>query len=142
MKELNFSTGVVEMQVNGVRSIRFNTSDIGFLETLYGLLGKIEAIDADTAKKKDKTTDPAKLFDLARSSDKRMRDAVDAIFGDGFCDEVFQGVRLLALADGLTVIENFIFAVVDEMDESVRDNLAKRNDRIAKYTAKYQKHRV
>lgn len=141
MKELNFSTGVVEMKVNGVRTIRFNPSDIGFLETLYGLLGKIEAIDADTAKKKDKAADTAKLFDLARSSDQRMRDAVDGIFGEGFCNEVFQGVRLMALSDGLTVIENFIFAVVDEMDESVRDNLAKRNDRIAKYTAKYKQYK-
>ena len=139
MNEPNFATGVVEMRVNGVRSIRFNPSDVGFLETLYGLLGKIEAIDKDTAKKKEKVTDPGKFFDLARSSDRRMREAVDAVFGECFCEEVFQGVRLLAMADGLTVIENFIYAVVDEMDESVRDNLAKRNDRIAKYTAKYHK---
>lgn len=141
MKELKFETGVVEMAVNGGRVIQFNPSDIGFVDTLYGLLGKIEAIDADMAKKKGKADDPAKLFDCARASDKRMREAVDSVFGEGFCGDVFQGVRLVALADGLTVIENFIFAIVDEMDESVRKNMAKRNDRIAKYTAKYQKHK-
>ena len=141
MKELTISTGVVEMKVNGTRIIRFNPADIGFLETLYGLLGKIEAIDADTAKKKDKTMDPARLFDLTRNSDKRMREAVDGVFGTGFCDEVFEGVRLVALADGLTVIENLIFAVVDEMDESVRENLSKRDAKIAKYTEKYKKYK-
>ena len=51
---------------------------------------------------------------------------------------MFSGVRLTALADGLSVLENFVFAIMDEMDGSVRNNLAKREGRIAKYTAKYQ----
>ena len=138
MKELNFETGLVEMAVNGGRVIRFNPADMGFLDTLYGLLGKIEAIEAEAKKKQDKTDDLAKLFDRSRARDKRMREAVDSVFGEGFCAEVFPGIRLTALADGLSVLENFVFAIVDEMDESVRDNLAKREGRIAKYTAKYQ----
>ena len=141
MKELNFSTGVVEMAVNGGRTIRFNPADVGFLENLYCLLGKIEAIGAEGKKKQDKTDDPAKLFDYAKSSEKRMRAEVDSMFGEGFCADVFQEVRLTALADGLTVIENFAFAIVDEMDESIQDNLTKRDGRIAKYTAKYQKYK-
>lgn len=141
MKELNFATGLIEAQVNGGRVIRFNPADVGFMDTLFGLLGKIEAIAAETEKKQGKTDNPATLFDYARVSDKRMREAVDSVFGEGFCEEVFPGIRLTALADGLTVLENFIFAVLDEMDESVRDNLSKRNERIAKYTAKYRAHR-
>lgn len=141
MEQLNFSTGVVEMAVNGGRVIRFNPADIGFLETLYALIGKIDTIDSDTAKKKDKTEDPAKLFDYSRAADKRMRETVDAVFGDGFCADVFQELRLTAMADGLSIIENFLFAVVDRMDESVRDNMAKREGRIAKYTAKYEKYK-
>lgn len=138
MKELKFETGLVEMAVNGGRVIRFNPADVGFMDTLYTLLGKIEAIEAETRKKQDKTEDLAKLFDRSRSSDKRMREAVDSVFGEGFCAQVFPGIRLTALADGLSVLENFVFAIMDEMDESVRDNLAKREGRIAKYTAKYQ----
>lgn len=138
MKELKFETGLVEMPVNGGRSIRFNPADIGFMDTLFSLAAKIEAIEAETDKKRGKTDDLAKIFDYSRASDKRMREAVDSVFGVGFSDDVFPGIRLTAMADGLTVLENFIFAVMDEMDESVRDNLAKRNDRIAKYTAKYQ----
>lgn len=138
MKELKFETGLVEMAVNGGRVIRFNPADVGFMDTLYALLGKIEAIEAETRKKQDKTEDLAKLFDRSRSSDKRMREAVDSVFGEGFCAQVFPGIRLTALADGLSVLENFVFAILDEMDESVRDNLAKREGRIAKYTAKYQ----
>lgn len=141
MKELNFETGLAEMAVNGGRVIRFNPADIGFLDTLYGLLGKIESIEMETKKKQGQTDDLAKLFDRSRASDKRMRDAVDSVFGEGFCADVFPGIRLTALAGGLTVLENFVFAIMDEMDDSIRDNMAKREGRIAKYTAKYQTHR-
>lgn len=138
MAEINFSTGVVEMSVNGKRTIKFNPSDVGFIETLYSLMAKVEEIESDSRKKRENTDEPAKVFDYFRASDKRMREAVDAVFGDGFCDDVFDGVRLVALADGLTVLENFVFAVVDQMDESVRSNMEARNAKIEKYTAKYQ----
>lgn len=141
MAEITFSTGVVEMSVNGKRTIRFNPSDIGFIETLYSLVAKVDSIEAESRKKREKTDDPVKLFDLFRSADKRMADAVDAVFGDGFCGDVFDGVRLVALADGLTVLENFVFAVLDNMDEDIRTNVEKRNDRIAKYTSKYKNHK-
>lgn len=142
MAEINFSTGVVEMSVNGKRSIRFNPSDVGFMETLYSLMAKVDGIDAETRKKREKTEDPAKVFDYLRASDKRMREAVDGVFGDGFCDDVFDGVRLMALADGLTVLENFVFAVIDNMDETVRANLEARDSRIAHYTDKYHARRA
>lgn len=140
MEELRFETGLVEFSVNDGRIVRFNPSDLGFIETLYDLVAKIDAISSDMAKKKDKADDPAKFFDIARSGDKRMRDAVNSVFGDGFCEEVFDGVRVTAMAGGLTVLENFIFAVIDRMDDSVKENMAQRNDKIAKYTAKYQKY--
>ena len=141
MDEIRFATGVVEMPVNGGRAIRFNPADIGFLDTLYSLLGKLDAINSDEDKKRARTDDPAKFFDYARLCDRRMREAVDSVFGEGFSGEVFGELRLFALADGLTIIENFIFAIIDKMDDSVKENMEKRNDRLAKYTAKYRKSR-
>lgn len=141
MSEIRFSTGVVEMPVNGGRTIRFNPADIGFLDTLYGLLAKVDAIDKETARKREKAEDLSKVFDYMRASDKRMREAVDGVFGEGFSDDVFNGVRLVAPADGLSVLENFVFAVFDQMDESVTENMARRSERIAKYTARYEKYR-
>lgn len=141
MPEIRFSTGVVEMPVNGGRTIRFNPVDVGFGDTLYGLLAKVDAIDKETAKKREKTEDISKVFDYMRTSDKRMREAVGAVFGKGFSDDVFNGVRLVTQADGLSVLEKFIFAVFDQMDESVTENMVKRSERIAKYTAKYEKYK-
>lgn len=141
MDNLSFETGVVEYSVNGGRTIKFNPSDVGFMDTLYSLVAKIDSIDKESQKKRDKQDDLAKLFDNFRNTDKKMRDAVDAVFGDGFCDDVFDGIRLVAVSDGITVLENFVFAVLDKMDESVHANIAVRNDRIKKYTDKYQKYR-
>lgn len=140
MADITFETGLVEFSVNGGRKIKFNPSDVGFMDSLYNLVAKVDSINAEMNKKKDKVDDPAKFFDIARLGDKKMREATDSMFGDGFCDEVFQGVRLYAMCDGMTVLENFIFAIIDQMDESVKDNMSKRNDKISKYTAKYQKY--
>lgn len=141
MAEIRFDTGVQEFSVNGGRTIRFNPADIGFAETLYSVIAKINTIDEETRKKREATTDYAKIFDYNRAADKRMREVVDTVFGEGFCADVFGGIRLLALADGLSIVENFVFAVLDQMDASITDNLAKRDARIAKYTAKYQKYK-
>lgn len=140
MQELTLNTGVKELRVNGVSSIKFNPSDIGFLERIYALIGKLEKIEEETAQKRAKAENTAKIFDYFQASDKKQREAVDSIFGDGFCDAVFSGVRLMAMADGLTLIENFLYSVIDLMDDGLTDNLAQRNDRLSKYTAKYEKY--
>lgn len=141
MAEILFDIGVKEFQVNGGRTICFNPADTGFAETIYSVIAKISDIDDERRKKTEKAQDYAKTFDYNRAADNRMREAVDAVFGEGFCKDVFGDIRLTALADGLSVIENFAFAVLDQMDESVTENLAKRDARIAKYTAKYAKYK-
>lgn len=141
MADILFDTGVKEFQVNGVRTIRFNPADIGFAETLYSVIAKINAIDEETKKKRSGTNDYAKIFDYNRAEDKKMRDAVDSVFGENFCADVFGDIRLTAIADGLSVIENFAFAVLDQMDKSITENMAKRDARISKYTEKYQKYK-
>lgn len=150
MPEITVSTGIIELGIKPVgadgsqiepvkRVIRINPTDFGFVDTLYGLIAKLESIDNKTQEKVNKTDDAAKIFDYHRAGDKQMRDAVDAVFGDGFCDDMFQGIRLHAKTeDGLSIIENLVFAVFDHMSDSVVESAKKRNERIAKYTEKYQ----
>lgn len=141
MQELNFDTGLVEVSVNGDRTIKVNRTDVGFLENLYALLGKLDAIDSETSKKLDKSDNLAKHFDYYRASDKKMREAVDSLFGDGFCGDVFKNIRLMSVTPcGLTVIENFLYGVVDMMDDSVKESMENRSATISKYTAKYEKY--
>ena len=139
-ENLTVETGLIELDINGKRTIQLNPSDAGFVEALYGLVSKLDAIHQDAAAKAKDVEDAAKRFDLSRAEDKQMRDAVDDVFGAGFCADVFPGIRLFALADGLTVIENFLYALLDKMDADITENVAKRDARIKKYTDKYSKY--
>ncbi len=122
------------------RFLDFNPSDQGFAEDLYGLVNKISAIHEEKKKMYELAADPAAKFDISRDEDRQMRSAVDSLFGNGFCEDVFK-TRLFAIADGMTVIENFLFGVLDMMDESVTENISKRDAKIRKYTEKYRKYR-
>lgn len=127
---------------NGVdtgRSVDFNPADQGFAEDLYGLVSKIEKIHKEKAKESEQQEDPALRFDISRAEDKEMRAAVDSLFGEGFSKDVFR-TRLFALVNGMTAVENFLFALLDEMDESITENMAARDARIKKYTDKYSKY--
>lgn len=139
-ENLNFATGLVELSVNGGRTITLNPADAGFAETLYLLYRKLEAVHAEKHKASEAEGDLVKRFDINRAEEAELRDAVDGVFGEGFCADVFPGMRLSAMADGLAVVDNFIFSLLDRMDEDITANLAKREGRIAKYTAKYQKY--
>lgn len=121
------------------RTVDFNPADNGFAESLYGLISKLSQIHESRKKQYEEEADPAARFDISRAEDAQMRETVDSMFGEGFCRDVFK-TRLFALADGMTVVENFMFALLDEMDESITENLAKRDARIKKYTEKYSKY--
>lgn len=144
-ENLSISSGILHKPVimDGVdtgRTVDFNPADQGFAESLYGLVSKIGKIHEAKKKEYEEEMDLANRFEICVAEDTEMRKAVDALFGDGFCQDVFK-VRLFALSDGMTVIENFLMALLDEMDEAVTENLAKRDARIKKYTEKYSKYK-
>lgn len=121
------------------RSVDFNPADQGFAEALYGLVSKIGKIHETKIKEYEAAEDAAARFDISRAEDGEMQEAVDALFGEGFSRDVFK-TRLFALTDGLTVIEGFLYSLLDAMDESITASVAKRDARIKKYTDKYQKY--
>lgn len=138
------SSGIKHMpvfmgDVDTGRSVDFNPADQGFAEELYGLVSKLSAIHDEKAKEYEAAPDPASRFDISRAEDAQMRAAVDALFGEGFSRDVFK-TNLFALDDGMTALENFLFALLDKMDESITANMAKRGERIRKYTDKYSKY--
>lgn len=121
------------------RSVDFNPSDQGFAEDLYCLASKIQNIHVKKQAEYEAEENASVRFDISRAEDKEMREAVDAMFGEGFSKDVFK-TRLFALANGFTVAENFLFALLDEMDESISANISARDARIKKYTNKYSKY--
>ena len=140
MEKRSFSvdSGIVEFEVNDKRSIYFNPSDHGFLNRLYDTTENLSKI-MTTAKEEMKKATGAALFEISRKEDADLRAEVDGLLGEGFCQDVFGDVRLSAISDGLTIVENLLYAIIDEMDSSLTENMKRRDARVRKYTDKYAK---
>lgn len=145
MEKVEISSGLKYLPVivdgwDTGRTVNFNPVDQEFAEELYALVYRIGEIHNAKNKERASETDILKKFEINRAEDKELRAAVDAVFGEGFSNDVFK-VRLFAVSDGLTVVENFLFALLDELDESTTSNIAKRNAKIQKYTEKYKRYK-
>ena len=134
--------GLVEVPVMRggavVTTIKINPSDAGFMETLYGLAATLDGIEQKCMDASKDEEDFAKVFELKRGADKEMREVVDSVFGAGFCEAAYNGLRMDGvLTDGTLVYEDLVFKVVDAMDADIRNRVAKRNATVEKYTSKY-----
>ena len=137
MKDLIFDTGLVTYKLNGTVEVAFNPTDAAFVERLFHAF---EALDqADEARKDEaaRTANTREIFDLARKRDAEMRGVIDDVLGRPVCEELFGGMNVYAVADGLPVWCNLMFALMDEIDTSFAREQKATNPRIQKYTAKY-----
>lgn len=139
MKELNFDTGLVSYQLNGAVEVVFNPTDAAFVERLFATFDALDARQEEYNAEKSKTGDSRKVFDLAREMDGEMRSLIDTALGQPVCEALFGGMNVYALADGLPVWCNLMFAVMDEIDTAFAREHKAMNPRIQKYTAKYHR---
>lgn len=139
MAELQFSTGIVTYSLNGKADVTFNPTDTAFVEKLYetfnALDEKQEAYKAEVENLKDQR----QIFDIARTRDAEMREMIDGVFNTPVCEAVFGHMNVYALADGLPVWANLLFAIIDEIDTDFSRQQKLTNTRITKYTQKYHK---
>lgn len=146
MKNVELTSGIQRLPVivdgqDSGRIVAFNPADQEFAEMLYALVHRIGEIHKDKNQLRSEETDVLKKFEINREEDQQMRCAVDEVFGEGFCGDVFQ-TRLFALSEeGLTVVESFLFSLLDQMDEGITAKMAKRDANIRKYTDKYRKYK-
>lgn len=140
MSELNFDTGLVTYKVNGQCDITFNPADVAFVKRLFntfdGLSKQQEDIEAE-----DKDVEGTELFALVEQREKKMRDDIDAAFGEAICKKIFGNVSVFALAGGLPLWCNFLMAVIDKIDAAIEDEQKLASPRVAKYMAKYEKYK-
>ena len=136
MKTLNFSDGLEEYRLNDRVSVRFNPTDVGFLEKLTETYEKLDALQEELNSARSTLTE-AEVFPFARGQDAKMRTVLDALFDKPICDVLFGPLNLYASAGGFPVWANFMIAITDEVKAAMKGELAAREKRIAKYTEKY-----
>lgn len=138
-RELNFDTGVVEYGINGDVKVRFNPTDTAFVERLYrvfdDLAGKQDEFQARIDEIGD---DGAAMFAYASERDREMRGLIDGLFGEGVADALFADMNCYALADGLPVWVNLMFAVAEEIEAAYGAEQKRSDPRIRHYNKKYE----
>lgn len=138
MKTLNFDTGIVTYSLNDKCEININPTDSMLVGRLIGLVDRLDekrekyATEMENAEAKD-------VFDISARFDAEMRTEIDSALGAPVCDAVFGDMSVLAMADGLPVFCNLIFAILDEVDAGWIRESKKTSSRISKYTSKYHK---
>ena len=138
MNALNFSTGIKTFDVNdGAAQISYNPTDVNFVSALYDqFVDCSERYEADKDKKFENNT---AFFEYAKQRDSEVRDGIDALFGEGSADSVFQGVSSYAMADGLPLWTNFLLAVIDTVPEEMSKQIKISKPRVEKYLKKYHR---
>ena len=140
MKELNFDFGVQEYDLGGKVTVCFNPTDIGFIEKLSDSFSYLDLIQEEVKLSKEEVTDEKDVYALAKSLDGKMRDIINALFGQDVCTPLFGEMNLFASAGGLPVWANLMLAIAEEVESSMQGELKQREARIKKYTEKYKQN--
>jgi hypothetical protein len=66
-----------------------------------------------------------------------MRGIIDDLLGDGVSDALFGDMNVYALADGLPVWMNLLFAIAEEVERAYTSEQKKSDPRMRAYNDKY-----
>ena len=138
MADIKFDLGIQEFDINGKVKAYFNPTDVSFIEAIFHCL-EVMGDKQEEYQAKANKAEARDVFDLTRQFDAEVRDLINEAFGFDVCSPLFGRMPLNTLADGLPVWANFIFAIVDLFDESIKGEQEKANPRIKKYTEKYKR---
>ena len=138
-KSLSFDTGVVEYDINGAATVRFNPADVEFTERLYQAFSDLDARQEEFRREVDEIgTDGERLFAYARERDREMRGIIDGLLGEGVADALFPDMNCYALADGLPVWINLMMAVAEEVEGAYTSQQGRGEPRVQAYHKKYE----
>ena len=131
-RTLTFDTGIVEYDVNGTTTIRFNPADDMFVSRLYETFGKLEELQDKLSASED--NDVLAAFGEA---DKDMRAQIDALLGEGTADAVFPHMSCYALSGGLPVWVHFCLALLEETGNAYGKEFGKQDATTARYRKRF-----
>jgi len=134
---MTIETGIKTFSLNGTYDVSFNPTDTVFIKSVYGAFEKLEALQDKVALAMSKATG-IDAFKIAEKANADMTIEIDSLLGVGCCRAVFGEVSLFSLASGMPLWANLLFAILDEMDSTLTEEQAKRDERLKKYTAKYK----
>ncbi len=145
MEKLVFDDGIKEFEINGdpSRVLRFNPTDIGFVERYNDCLKTLEtelkALDdvnlSDSGEPIEQLKETAELVKQVRMTLTKM---TDHVFYEGASELIFGNINPLALSGGKTIFENFFSAIDKVVRPYMIQEQKKHEKNINKYKAVYK----
>ncbi len=138
-RELNFATGLVDYTINGGAHVRFNPADIAFTERFYDTFIQLDSQQDEFQRRIDEIgDDKAEFFAYARERDEEMRKLIDSLFGENIADEIFGEMSTYAVADGMPLWVNFLFAIAEEIRNAYDEEKRKQDPRLKQFDSKHE----
>lgn len=137
--EINVNTGVKEFNLAGKVSVFFNPSDITFAQRIYETFMALEEKQNAYIERIKEIGEDPEIFVIGAEMDAEMREIINGIFKTDVITPLIGDCNVYALADGLPIWANLLTAILDVMDETVKEETQKSKQRIDKYTKKYHK---
>lgn len=134
---MKFSTNLATASITNESgyAVTFAPKDVNFVSDVYDLAEDIRK----KLEEKPPEEDKQEVFKIAKERDQWARERVDAIFGEGTCQNFFGRVNLWSVtALGTPVITNFLMSVIDEVDKAASAKV-EISPKLQAYVSKYEK---
>ena len=141
MRSLNFNTGIKEFDINGDKNkiIRIDTTDINLGQRIEKAQKELEKI----AKKYEIVVKSGKLekkpFEVMTKYDKLVREQIDYMFDSPVSEIVFGNTNSLSVCGGNPLFENFLNAILPEIENDINEEQKNSAKRIEKYTSQVKR---
>lgn len=122
--KLLFDDGIKEFEVNGGAIMRFNPSDPALYDRFRVLIGKIEKLEDEIAKKEKKVVDGATAIGILCEYDRKIKGFLNEAFGlNNDFEQIFSGLNLMAIgANGNRIVANFLEAIRPIIEEGAKQH--------------------
>lgn len=132
---LNFDTGVRTFTINNDpnRFIQINTTDLGILERLEKAQKNLEHLQKEAEIKQASNTDGLQ-YSILGEIDKAIREQINYIFGSDVSTPAFGTAYCFSTCNGSPIFENFLNALIPEIEKDVTVESKKTQANISKYT--------
>lgn len=140
---INVALGVKEYHIQGVNGeyiLRINPTDDDFAEVLSNLVESCDKVEETYGKMITEENDGVEIWKNSKARNKELRDLIDGVLGDKFCETVYGHISLHAGdGDGLPLWLSLIFSIFDEMSEEIDREKSAMKPRLEKYIGKYKR---
>lgn len=122
MEKISFDSGVREYRLNGAGVLRFNPGDPNIYARFLEAAEKIRLVEQELRQQAEKETTGEAAIRMLSQADRKMKDILSWVFGDGNdFQKLLGGVNLMAVAEnGERVVSNLFAALQPILTEGAK----------------------